>query len=109
VYHWQWRTFRNAVLDALAMNLNDLAMCGAEAVKLQNHIFLPEDDKIAINQIITALVQECLNYRIAITGGETSIHNNINGMDISMTVTGIIKEQKKGKYVAGDTLVGLPS
>ena len=25
-YHWQCRTFRNAVLDALAMNLNDLQM-----------------------------------------------------------------------------------
>lgn len=26
VLHWKHRTFRNAVLDALAMNLNDLTM-----------------------------------------------------------------------------------
>lgn len=26
VYHWQQRTFGNAALDALAMNLNDLAL-----------------------------------------------------------------------------------
>jgi phosphoribosylaminoimidazole (AIR) synthetase len=28
VYHWKKKTFKNAVVDAMAMNLNDLAMVG---------------------------------------------------------------------------------
>ncbi len=110
-YHWNMRTFKNAALDALAMNLNDLAMCGAEPIKLQNHIFLPEDDNDAIYEIIETLVEECEHRGIAMTGGETSIHNNMNGMDISMTVTGIYRGRpnRANRYVAGDCLIGLKS
>jgi phosphoribosylformylglycinamidine cyclo-ligase len=108
-YHWELRTFRNAALDALAMNLNDLAMCFANPIKLQNHIFLPEDDNDAIFEIIDTLVEECRHRGIAMTGGETSIHNNMNGMDISMTVTGIFRGGRVNKYMSGDVLVGLKS
>jgi len=48
LYHWQKRTFKNAVLDGLAMNLNDLALMRAIPYKLQNHIIIPEDDNEAI-------------------------------------------------------------
>lgn len=37
IYHWKKRTFKHAVLDALAMNLNDLAMVGAVPITLQKH------------------------------------------------------------------------
>jgi hydrogenase maturation factor len=40
-----------------------------------------------------ALVKECRKYRIAITGGETSIQNNLKSMDISLTVSGFIKKR----------------
>ena len=73
IYHWQKRTFRNAVLDALAMNLNDLALVRAVPYKLSNHIFMPKDDNIAILAIVRALSQECQKRKIAITGGETSV------------------------------------
>ena len=48
IYHWQQKTFRNAVLDALAMNLNDMAVVKAKARGLHNHIMIPEDDEKAI-------------------------------------------------------------
>lgn len=109
VFHWEKRSFKAAVLDALAMNLNDLALVRATPYKLQNHIILPQDDQSAILAIIKALGQECKKRKIAITGGETSIHNNIAGLDIGMTVSGFIKKQKPNRLQIGDVLIGLGS
>ena len=108
-FHWKARTFKNAVQDALAMNLNDLALVGAEPYALQNHIVLPKDDHTAILEIVSALATECRKYHIAMTGGETSIHADMPGMDISITVSGFIRKPIKNKCQAGDILIGLKS
>ena len=109
VYHWQKRTFRNAVLDALAMNLNDMLLERARPYKLQNHIILPEDDDNAVLSIMEAMSDECRKRKIVITGGETSIQNNIKGLDISMTVSGFIRHPKPNQFHAGDILIGFKS
>lgn len=109
IYHWRQRTFRNAVLDSLAMNLNDLVLVRARPYKLQNHIIIPEDDKGAILEIISVFAEECAKRNIAITGGETSIHDNINGIDISATVSGFIKDYKINRFEIGDVLLGIRS
>lgn len=109
IFHWQKRTLRNAVLDALTMNLNDLAMIGAIPYALQNHIVLPKDDHAAIIIIIRALTQECRKRKIAITGGETSIHSDVKGLDISITVSGFVKYRRQNKCRVGDILIGLKS
>ena len=108
-YHWRERTFQNAVLDALAMNLNDLAMVGAIPYTLQNHIVLPKDDHKAILAIVSALAKECRKRKIVMTGGETSIHSDMSGMDISITVSGFIKNIRENQCKVGDILVGIKS
>lgn len=108
-YHWQKKTFKNAVIDALAMNLNDLAMARAIPYKLQNHIIIPKDDHQAILEIISQLSKECKKRKIAITGGETSIHDNTEGLDISMTVSGFILKLKSNQFCIGDILIGIKS
>lgn len=108
-YHWQKRTFNNAVLDSLAMNLNDLAMVGAIPYSIQNHIVLPKDDHKAILEIVKELALECKKRKIAMTGGETSIHSGSEGMDIGITVSGFIKNRRKNQCQTGDVLIGLPS
>jgi len=108
-YHWNKRTFQNAVLDALAMNLNDLAMVGAIPYTLQNHIVLPKDDHKAILDIVSSLAKECRKRKIAMTGGETSIHSDMSGMDISITVSGFIKNIRENQCKVGDILVGIKS
>src|SRR3989338_1373242 len=56
IYHWQQETFAYAVRDAMAMNLNDLALCRARPYKLQNHILVPTEDARLL-KIIRALVK----------------------------------------------------
>ncbi len=109
IYHWKKRTFRNAVIDALAMNLNDLAMAGAIPYSIQNHIVLPEDDHKAILGIVSSLADECRKRKIAMTGGETSVHSDTKGMDISITVSGFLPRKHQNKCRAGDALIGLKS
>src|SRR3989344_8943249 len=58
-YHWAKRSFRNAVIDSLAMNLNDLAVSRSVPYAVVDHIFLPEDDDKAVTDILKNLVFEC--------------------------------------------------
>ena len=108
-YHWRKKSFRNAVLDALAMNLNDLAMVGATPYALQNHIVLPKDDHKAILAIVRELAKECRKRKIVMTGGETSIHSDMPGMDISITVSGFVKNFPENQCRVGDILIGIKS
>ncbi len=115
VYHWKRGTMREAVLDALAMNLNDLAVAGAVPYKLQNHITLPREDE-RVMEVVYALVEECKKRSIAITGGEISFHDNFPGIEISITVSGFFPRRKnhsawphQNVFKAGDLLLGVPS
>jgi len=109
IYHWRQRTFRNAVLDALAMNLNDMAVIRAKAIGLHNHIMIPQDDEEAILEIVDNLTEECRRRNILIYSGETSIHDNINGLEISISVSGEYVQQRKNKFELGDLLIGIKS
>ena len=109
LYHWAKRSFKNAVIDSLAMNLNDLAVNRTVPYAVVDHLFMPEDDNQAIVDIIRNLSFECKKRNIAITGGETSIHDNIKGMDISMTMLGFIEKPKLNKFLTGDALIGIES
>lgn len=108
VYHWKAGTFRAAVIDALAMNLNDLAIVRAVPYKLSNHITVPVEDE-RVYQIIQELVRQCLKYKIAIVGGENSFHDTTEGLDISMTVSGFVKNPQLNQFQVGDVLIGLKS
>lgn len=107
-YHWKAETFKVAVIDAFAMNLNDLALARAVPYKLSNHITVPVEDERVI-KIVQEMVKLCRKHRVAIVGGENSFHDNLDGLDISMTVSGFVKNQKPNQFKVGDTLVGLKS
>lgn len=113
VLHWQHRSFGAAVQDAMAMNLNDLLVVRARPFKMQNHLTLVGDDHDAILAVITHLAHECKMRDIILTGGETSIHNTMQGMDLSLTVSGFVVHDPTNwpanEFRAGDVLIGLPS
>jgi len=109
IYHWEKRSFKNAVLDALAMNLNDLLVMNAQPYAILNHLFLPRDDRKAILEIISYLVKECQKRKIIILGGETAIHNDMKGMELSITMLGVVKKPRVNKFQVGDILIGIAS
>lgn len=110
-YHWKYKTLDRAVMDALAMNLNDMAVLRATPYKLQDHIIIPEDSTEAIYSIINKLIDYCKQKKIAVTGGEISIQNNLCGVEISITMAGYPND----KYILpneirdGDVLIGIES
>ena len=105
IYHWMKRSFGNAVVDAMAMNLNDLAMIGARAYAVVDHLLVPEDDGDAIIEIMKEMTDECNRRDIAITGGETAIHDNMQGLEISMTMLGFVQKPKPNRFNLGDILI----
>ena len=107
-YHWKAGTLRAAVLDALAMNLNDLALVRAVPYKMSNHITVPVED-VRVFKVVQAMVEECKKRRIAMVGGENSFHNMTDGLDISMTISGFVKKPKPNLCKVGDVLIGLKS
>ncbi len=109
IYHWQERSFKNAVIDAMAMNLNDLLMVRSKPYAVIDHLFLPEDDENAILELVGNLVGECRKRDIAITGGETAIHDNMEGLELGITMLGFIDNPKPNKFEAGDVLIGIES
>lgn len=106
--HWLNGTFHEAVLDVIAMNVNDLAMVGCVPYKAQIHITLPRYNQDALLTIMQHMVNECIKRKIAITGGETAI-NNLSAFDISMTVSGVVSHAKTRNLQEGDVLVALLS
>ena len=111
-YHWANRSFKDAVKDAMAMNLNDLLMVKAHPYAMQNHIFLPEDDHKAIEEIVYEMAIMCKTHEVAMTGGETSIHDNMEGMEISITMSGIIPDDAisfKNRVKENDYIIGYES
>lgn len=109
VYPWRKRIFGNAVIDALAMNLNDLLLKRATAFEAVDHLFIPEDDASAIIETISHLTDECRIRGIVIPGGETAIHNNMEGMEISLCVRGFVRDPRPNRFQPDDILIGIGS
>ena len=109
-YHWMQRTFRNAAIDAMAMNLNDAAVKMFEAKYCQNHIMVPKEDGEAILEIVSVLAEECKKRGIAIISGETAIHSYSDSLEISISLSGgKYLGRKLNRFEKGDYLVGAES
>lgn len=108
-YHWRAKSFHAAVQDALAMNLNDLALMRAVPYEITDHIILPADDHGAFVQTVEHLVRECRMRDIAITGGESSVHDMQSGMEISISMTGFVENRRRNVCEAGDVIIGIES
>ncbi|HEY4523233.1 MAG TPA: AIR synthase-related protein [Candidatus Paceibacterota bacterium] len=109
VYHWHKRTFKNAVIDAFAMNANDLAMAGAIPYALTDHIVVPDMGHVSVLAIVRALAVLCKGHKIALVGGETSHQDTLDGLDIGITMSGFIAKPRTNHFRVGDVLVGLKS
>ena len=109
IYHWKNKTLENAVTDALAMNLNDMLMKRATPYAITDHLFLPEDNEEYIARIMSKLAEECKKRNIAITGGETAIHNHSKEIELSITMLGFVEDSRENQFKIGDVVIGVRS
>lgn len=109
LFYWMAREASGVAQDAFAMNLNDLAQIGARPEIMTDHIIVQEEDRDFILAILTNLASLCKEYRCALLGGETSVMDTINGMDLGVTMTGSVTDLSSRYFRAGDRLIGLAS
>ena len=107
--HWRKRTFKELVQDGLGMGLNDAARDRAIVFELCDHTFFPRDDHPAIISVTSYLAEQCRPYDIAITGGETAIHEGSTGLEISITMMGVKRSCVPNQFREGDVLIGIGS
>lgn len=107
--YWKRRSFRGVVVDALTMNTNDMLMQWAIPFCVNDHILIHHEDQPAIVEIVEHLVDECVLRKLAITGGETSIQHNIEGLELSITMAGFVPRPWNNQLMIGDVLVGIAS
>lgn len=109
VYHWKKRSFKNAVIDAFAMNANDLAMAGATPYAVVDHITTSDMGDTTVLALVRALATLCKEHQIALVGGETSHQDTLEGLDVSIVMSGFIKKPRTNHFRVGDMLIGLKS
>jgi len=107
--HWAMGNYKEAAQDAFAMNFNDLLMARATPYAVIPHLMLPKEDIQAIETIVESLAALCGKHQIAITGGETAIHDNMDGLEISLTMLGFTDWPRENLLKEGDVLVGVES
>ncbi|MBT3582448.1 hypothetical protein HN924_03205 [Candidatus Woesearchaeota archaeon] len=114
--HWEMKTFDRAVQDGFAMNANDMLIMGVEPYRIQDHIILEKDDHEAIVKIVEEMSKLCKKHNVVISGGETAILNTVKGLEIGMTMIGIVNKNniilpdvKEGNVVIGIESNGLHS
>lgn len=108
--HWNARAFKEAVQDAVAMNWNDALMEKSFVYACTDHIVLPVDDHDAVIEIVSYLADECIARQCAITGGETSIQHNLDGMEISLSTQAFLRyydPYERNMCQIGDIVIGI--
>lgn len=102
-------SFKEAAIDSLAMNLNDIILQRSVPYLVTDHITLPYDDHRAIIEMVRSLSDECKKRDIAIVCGEVAVKNTVIDIDISTTIHGIVRHLKPNLFKVGDTLIGFAS
>ncbi len=84
-------------LDLVAMVVDDLVVCGAEPLFLQDYIAVGKLVPEQIATVVKGIAEGCQQAGCALLGGETAEHPGLmedGGYDISATGVGIVEAEK---------------
>lgn len=101
--------------DLFAMNINDLACCGAKPLFFLDYIALNRLDVDLVSSLVGELNKVLEKYSCALLGGETSELGDLilkNNFDISGFLVGAVKKDKlidKNNVKKGDMVIALES
>ncbi len=103
-------------IDLVAMNVNDLIVCGAEPMTFLDYIACGKINEQLLREIITGVVRGCEIAGCTLTGGETAEMPDVYGPDdieLAGFCTGIVEKTqmlpRMNEMQPGDVILGLPS
>jgi len=102
-------------LDLVAMVVDDLVVCGAEPLFLQDYIAVGRLVPEQVASIVKGIAEGCQQAGCALLGGETAEHPGLmeaGGYDLSATGVGIVEVEamlRPNRVRPGDVLVAMGS
>lgn len=102
-------------IDLVAMCVDDLVVCGAEPLFLQDYIAIGKVVPEHVAEIVSGIAEGCVQAGCALLGGETAEHPGLmkeGEYDVSATAVGVVEADEllgPEKVRAGDVLIGMAS
>lgn len=102
-------------LDLVAMVVDDLVVCGAEPLFLQDYLAIGKLVPEKVEQIVAGIAEGCRRAGCALLGGETAEHPGVmepHHYDLSATGVGIVEAERAlgpDRVRPGDTIIAMGS
>ncbi|MEJ5929048.1 phosphoribosylformylglycinamidine cyclo-ligase [Corynebacterium sp. H128] len=102
-------------IDLVAMCVDDLVVCGAEPLFLQDYIAIGKVVPEHVAQIVSGIAEGCVQAGCALLGGETAEHPGVmepSHYDVSATAVGVVEAEDvlgPDRVRAGDVLIAMKS
>lgn len=102
-------------IDLVAMCVDDLVVCGAEPLFLQDYIAIGKVVPEKVAQIVSGIAEGCVQAGCALLGGETAEHPGVmepDAYDVSATAIGVVEEDEllgPDRVRAGDVIIAMAS
>ena len=102
-------------LDLVAMVVDDLVVCGAEPLFLQDYFAVGKVVPERVAQIVSGIAEGCIQAGCALLGGETAEHPGMMGADdydISATGVGVVEADEvlgPDRVRPGDVVIAMGS
>lgn len=102
-------------IDLVAMCVDDLVVCGAEPLFLQDYIAIGKVIPEKVADIVSGIAEGCVQAGCALLGGETAEHPgvmNVDDYDVSATAIGVVEASEllgPDKVREGDTIIAMAS
>ncbi|HEX3288530.1 MAG TPA: phosphoribosylformylglycinamidine cyclo-ligase [Mycobacterium sp.] len=102
-------------LDLVAMVVDDLVVCGAEPLFLQDYIAVGRTVPERVSQLVAGIANGCVMAGCALLGGETAEHPGLmapDHYDISATGVGVVEADDvlgPDRVKPGDVIIGMGS
>ncbi|AQA02428.1 phosphoribosylformylglycinamidine cyclo-ligase [Mycobacterium sp. MS1601] len=102
-------------LDLVAMVVDDLVVCGAEPLFLQDYIAIGQVDPEKVQSIVAGIAEGCVQAGCALLGGETAEHPGLmapDHYDLSATGVGVVEADNvlgPDRVRPGDVVIAMGS